>query len=189
MAGLLCNEFKGGKDKVMLVLDIRVMLLVLEEIMQEDRQGWLNVIIVKVKVTWLGNVLNQRGLGMLHDLGILNGQVAQTTIPNTAAFQTEDLDPYDSDCDDVSNAKAILMANLSNYGSDVISEVPYFEPYHIDMDNQSMHAMQGFEQTPVADFTDNEIKLIAISFRTLNICKKRNRKLFKILICMRNKIQ
>ncbi|GJY42398.1 hypothetical protein Tco_0429668 [Tanacetum coccineum] len=35
---------------------------------------------------------------------------------------TEDLDAYDSDCDDVSNAKAVLMANLSNYGSDVISE-------------------------------------------------------------------
>ncbi|GJY84056.1 hypothetical protein Tco_0497432 [Tanacetum coccineum] len=159
MAGLLCNKFKGGKDKVMLVLDIRVMLLVLKEIMQEDRQGWLNVIIVKVKVTWLGNVLNQRGLGTLHDPGILNGQVAQTTIPNTAAFQTEDLDPYDSDCDDVSNAKAVLMANLSNYGLDVISEVRYFEPYHIDMDNQSMHAMQGFEQTLVADFTNNEITI------------------------------
>nr|GEX43371.1 hypothetical protein [Tanacetum cinerariifolium]GEX62079.1 hypothetical protein [Tanacetum cinerariifolium] len=34
----------------------------------------------------------------------------------------EDLDAYDSDCDDVSNAKAILMANLSNYGLDVILE-------------------------------------------------------------------
>ncbi|GJU09652.1 hypothetical protein Tco_1132048 [Tanacetum coccineum] len=49
-------------------------------------------------------------------------QTAQTTIPNTISFQTEDLDAYDSDCDDVSNAKAVLMANLSNYGSDVISE-------------------------------------------------------------------
>ncbi|GKE11188.1 hypothetical protein Tco_1414739, partial [Tanacetum coccineum] len=70
---------------------------------------------------------------------------------------TEDLDAYDSDCDDVSNAKAVLMANLSNYGSDVISEVPHFEPYHTDMDNQSVHAMQGFEQTSVANFIDNEI--------------------------------
>ncbi|GJZ04134.1 hypothetical protein Tco_0537409 [Tanacetum coccineum] len=56
--GLLCNKFKGGKDKVMLVLDIRIMLLVLGEIMPEGRQGWLNVIIVKVKVTWIGNALN-----------------------------------------------------------------------------------------------------------------------------------
>nr|GEZ83175.1 integrase, catalytic region, zinc finger, CCHC-type, peptidase aspartic, catalytic [Tanacetum cinerariifolium] len=38
------------------------------------------------------------------------------------AFLTEDLDTYDSDCVDISNAKAILMANIFNYGSDVISE-------------------------------------------------------------------
>ncbi|GJT05129.1 retrovirus-related pol polyprotein from transposon TNT 1-94 [Tanacetum coccineum] len=35
---------------------------------------------------------------------------------------TRDLDTYDSDCDDLSNAQAILMANIPNYGSNVISE-------------------------------------------------------------------
>ncbi|GJS71490.1 retrovirus-related pol polyprotein from transposon TNT 1-94 [Tanacetum coccineum] len=104
-----------------------------------------------------GQILDEEQLAFLADPGIPDGQAAQTTIPNTAAFQTEDLDAYDSDCDDVSNAKAVLMANLSNYGSDVILEVPHFEPYHTDMDNQSVHAMQGFEQTPVVDFIDNEI--------------------------------
>ncbi|GKD33708.1 hypothetical protein Tco_1249217, partial [Tanacetum coccineum] len=177
------NKFKGGKDKVMLVLAIRVMLLVPEETMQESRQGLLNAMIVKVKDTWLGNVLSLRGQGTLHglrirqcwlkygsgqilneeqlafflDLSILDGQAAQTTILNNAAFQTEDLDAYDSDCDDVSTAKAVLMANLSNYGFDVILEVPHSKPYHNDMDNQSMHAMQYLEQTPVVDFQDNEI--------------------------------
>ncbi|GKD90374.1 hypothetical protein Tco_1365881 [Tanacetum coccineum] len=33
---------------------------------REGRQGCLNVIIVKVKDTWLGNALSLRGLGMLH---------------------------------------------------------------------------------------------------------------------------
>ncbi|GKB19764.1 retrovirus-related pol polyprotein from transposon TNT 1-94, partial [Tanacetum coccineum] len=51
----------------------------------------------------------------------------------------------------------VLMANLSNYGSDVISDVPHPEPYNNDMDNQSLHAMQDFEQTSVVDFPDNEI--------------------------------
>nr|GEW93077.1 hypothetical protein [Tanacetum cinerariifolium] len=43
---------------------------------------------------------------------------------NNASGQarTEDLDTYDSNCDDISNAKVVLMANISNYGSDVISE-------------------------------------------------------------------
>nr|GEV51715.1 retrovirus-related Pol polyprotein from transposon TNT 1-94 [Tanacetum cinerariifolium] len=36
--------------------------------------------------------------------------------------QTDDLDAYDSDCDDISYAKAVLMANLLSYGSDVLSE-------------------------------------------------------------------
>ncbi|GJR31518.1 hypothetical protein Tco_1107750 [Tanacetum coccineum] len=49
------------------------------------------------------------------------------------------------------------MANISNYGSDVISEVPNSETYLNDMDNQSVHALQDFEQSPVMDFTDNEI--------------------------------
>ncbi|GKE33511.1 hypothetical protein Tco_1452833, partial [Tanacetum coccineum] len=43
---------------------------------------------------------------------------AQTIIPHNAAFQTKDLDTYDSKCDDLSTAQVILMANISNYGSE-----------------------------------------------------------------------
>ncbi|GJU73204.1 hypothetical protein Tco_1264609 [Tanacetum coccineum] len=49
------------------------------------------------------------------------------------------------------------MANISNYGSDIISKVPNSETYLNDMDNQSVHALQDFKQSPVMDFTDNEI--------------------------------
>ncbi|GJV11844.1 hypothetical protein Tco_1353385, partial [Tanacetum coccineum] len=80
---LLCKKFKGGKDKVMLVLAI------------------------KVKDIWLGNALSLRGQGTLH--GLRKGN-------------TKDIYAYDSDCVDVSIAQAGLMANLSNYGSDVILE-------------------------------------------------------------------
>ncbi|GJT46385.1 hypothetical protein Tco_0955100 [Tanacetum coccineum] len=45
---------------------------------------------------------------------------AQKVFHHNAAFQTEDLDTYDSDCDDLSTAQAVLMANISNYGSDNI---------------------------------------------------------------------
>ncbi|GKB90533.1 retrovirus-related pol polyprotein from transposon TNT 1-94 [Tanacetum coccineum] len=69
-----------------------------------------------------GQILDEEKLVFLADPGIPDGQTTQKTIPNTIAFQTEDHDAYDSDCDDVSNAKAVLMANLSNYGSDVILE-------------------------------------------------------------------
>nr|GEX40964.1 transcription factor DYT1 [Tanacetum cinerariifolium] len=50
-------------------------------------------------------------------------QVYRQELLNATTAKTEDLDTYDSDCDDLSNAQAVLMANISNYGSDVISEV------------------------------------------------------------------
>ncbi|GJW14534.1 hypothetical protein Tco_0018667 [Tanacetum coccineum] len=103
-----------------------------------------------------GQILDEEQLPFLTDLRIPAGQ-AQTIIHHNAAFQTEDLDTYDSDCDDLSTAQAVLMANISNYGSDIISEVPNSETYLNDMDNQSVHALQDFEQSPVMDFIDNEI--------------------------------
>ncbi|GKB79086.1 hypothetical protein Tco_0945981, partial [Tanacetum coccineum] len=58
----------------------------------------------------------------LADHGIADGQDNQPTIIHNAAFQTDDLDAYDSDCDDISSIKEVLMANLSSYGSDVLFE-------------------------------------------------------------------
>nr|GEV12285.1 retrovirus-related Pol polyprotein from transposon TNT 1-94 [Tanacetum cinerariifolium] len=109
----------------------------LGEIIQKGRLGWLTVIIIKVKVTWLGNVLSQRGLEMPYDLGIPGGQAAQTTIPNTAAFQTKDLDAYDSNCDDVFNAKAFLMANLSKQ---MINHVNNWVKANQEKNNESLTA-------------------------------------------------
>ncbi|GKC18542.1 integrase, catalytic region, zinc finger, CCHC-type containing protein [Tanacetum coccineum] len=98
-----------------------------------------------------GQILDEEQFACLADLGIPASQ-AQTVIPHNAAFQTKDLDTYDSDCDDLSTAQAVLMANISNYGSNSISEVPNSDTYLNDMDNQSVHAMPNFEQTPVMNF-------------------------------------
>nr|GEX63619.1 hypothetical protein [Tanacetum cinerariifolium] len=54
---------------------------------------------------------------------VVEGPVTQTLITHNAAYQANDLDAYDSDCDNFSTAKAVLMANLSSYGSDVLSEI------------------------------------------------------------------
>ncbi|GKB97226.1 putative ribonuclease H-like domain-containing protein, partial [Tanacetum coccineum] len=104
-----------------------------------------------------GKILDEEQLAFLADPGVPDGQAVQAIILNNASFQTEDLDTYDSDCDDISNAQAVFMANISNYCSDIISEVPQFETNHNDMENQSVLVMQDFEQLPVLDFTDNEI--------------------------------
>ncbi|GJU53931.1 putative ribonuclease H-like domain-containing protein [Tanacetum coccineum] len=103
-----------------------------------------------------GQILDEEQLAFLADPGILASQT-QTVIPRNAAFQTEDLDTYYSDCDDLSSSQAVLMANISNYGSDAISEVQNSKTYLNDMDNQSVHALQDFEQSPVMDFIDSKI--------------------------------
>ncbi|GJV56222.1 retrovirus-related pol polyprotein from transposon TNT 1-94 [Tanacetum coccineum] len=54
--------------------------------------------------------------------GIAEGPVTQLVITHNATYQADDLDAYDSECDEISTAKAVLMANLSSYGSDSLSE-------------------------------------------------------------------
>ncbi|GJX97144.1 integrase, catalytic region, zinc finger, CCHC-type containing protein [Tanacetum coccineum] len=80
--------------------------------------------------------MTQQGNGFSNSCSFLKGRQGQSysgsgykinatsSGGNNASGQakTEDLDTYDFDCDDISNAKAVLMANISNYGYDVISE-------------------------------------------------------------------
>ncbi|GJX35982.1 retrovirus-related pol polyprotein from transposon TNT 1-94 [Tanacetum coccineum] len=61
--------------------------------------------------------------------------VSHQTIPQNSAFHTDDLDAYDLDCDDLSSAKVVLMANLSSCDLEVLSEVPYSKSYPNDMIN------------------------------------------------------
>nr|GEV21307.1 hypothetical protein [Tanacetum cinerariifolium] len=44
-------------------------------------------------------------------------------ITNNAAYQADDLDAYDSNCDELNSAKIALMMNLSHYGFDNLAEV------------------------------------------------------------------
>ncbi|GJW21526.1 retrovirus-related pol polyprotein from transposon TNT 1-94 [Tanacetum coccineum] len=78
-----------------------------------------------------GQILDEEQLTFLADPRILADQ-AQKIIPHNAAFQTEDPDTYDLDCDDLSTAQAVLMANISNYGSDIISEVVQIVLWYLD---------------------------------------------------------
>nr|GEU87182.1 putative ribonuclease H-like domain-containing protein [Tanacetum cinerariifolium] len=54
------------------------------------------------------------------------------------AQEADNLDAYDTDCDDLSLAKAVLMANHSSCDPEVLSKVPYFDSYPNDMINQDV---------------------------------------------------
>ncbi|GJT17304.1 retrovirus-related pol polyprotein from transposon TNT 1-94 [Tanacetum coccineum] len=115
----------------------------LDPINQVDMQG-------RQTQSYVGNFSNDTG----DRVDSHSGAYSLTTNP---IFQPDGIDLYDSDCDDISTAKAALMDNLSSYSSDDLSEVPHSKTYQNDIANQSMQAMQNFEQTPIVDFPDNEI--------------------------------
>nr|GFC90041.1 hypothetical protein [Tanacetum cinerariifolium] len=63
-------------------------------------------------------VLQEEELEFLADPGTPESLGNQMVVTNNAAYQANDLDAYDSDCDEINSAKIALMANLSHYGSD-----------------------------------------------------------------------
>nr|GEZ49119.1 hypothetical protein [Tanacetum cinerariifolium] len=62
-------------------------------------------------------------LEFLTDPGTTESSSNQTVVTNNVAYQADDLDAYDSDCDEINSAKIALMANLSHYGSDNLAEL------------------------------------------------------------------
>nr|GEX79837.1 hypothetical protein [Tanacetum cinerariifolium] len=81
-------------------------------------KGLLFVTTAKGKDTCLNNAQNLKGNGMMLDLGIAEGQATQTVI----AYQVNDLDAYEFDCDELNTAKVVLIANLSHYGLDFLAK-------------------------------------------------------------------
>nr|GEY47006.1 hypothetical protein [Tanacetum cinerariifolium] len=69
-----------------------------------------------------GQVLQEEELDFLADLGTAESSSNQTVITTNAAYQADDLDAYDSYCDELNSAKVALMANLSHYGSNTLAE-------------------------------------------------------------------
>nr|GEV28087.1 retrotransposon protein, putative, unclassified [Tanacetum cinerariifolium] len=69
-----------------------------------------------------GQILHEEELAFLADPGIAEAQPIQNVITNNAAYQADDLDAYDCDCDEMNSAKVSLMANLSHFGSDDLTE-------------------------------------------------------------------
>ncbi|GKE70084.1 gag-pol polyprotein, partial [Tanacetum coccineum] len=118
---------------------------------------WFRDKVLMVEAQGNGKVLNDEELEFLVDPGVAEGPVTQTVITHNAAYQADDLDAYESDCDDFSTGKAVLMANLSSYKSDVLSEVPHSENTHTDMLNQSVQEMSYSEQTHLVNYPKNEI--------------------------------
>ncbi|GJW15138.1 hypothetical protein Tco_0019271 [Tanacetum coccineum] len=96
MVGLQSNKYKGDRVRVLLVL-------------QFSRRRTYGKAMHSAKEA--------------KELGMVQGENTTSSITGSW-LGTDDLDAFDSECDEAPGAKAVLMDNLSSYDSDVISEVP-----------------------------------------------------------------
>nr|GEV24624.1 hypothetical protein [Tanacetum cinerariifolium] len=77
--------------------------------------------------------------------------IEKDTIPQNLAFQIEDLDAYDSDCDDISSAKAVLMENHSSCDSDVLFETLILEE---ESRSKMLDTFNTFDKTLLDEITE-----------------------------------
>ncbi|GKF29313.1 hypothetical protein Tco_0095655, partial [Tanacetum coccineum] len=85
-----------------------------------------------------------------------------TVITHNAAYQADDLDAYDSDCDELNTAKVALMANLSHYGLDDLAEVHNPDNVDNDMINQGVQVIPSSEQSNVMNHSETESQQAAV---------------------------
>nr|GFB38913.1 hypothetical protein [Tanacetum cinerariifolium] len=88
---------------------------------RRDEQ-WFKDKVLMVQAQANGQVLQEEELEFIADPGIAETLSTQYAVTNNTAYQADDLDTYDSDCDELNSAKIALMANLSHYRSDNLAE-------------------------------------------------------------------
>nr|GEZ98681.1 hypothetical protein [Tanacetum cinerariifolium] len=120
---------------------------------QEEHQASKGSLCV---TTARARVLQQEELEFLADPGTTESSSNQTVVINNAAYQADDLDAYDSDCDELNLAKVALMANLSHYGSDTLAEVNNHAHRTNSLISQEMQVLSIFEPSTILAQSNTE---------------------------------
>nr|GFD01842.1 hypothetical protein [Tanacetum cinerariifolium] len=97
-------------------------------------------------------------LEFLADPGIPESSSNQMVITNNAAYQADDLDVYDLDCDEINSSKIAFMANLSHYGLDNLAEVNNPEIRVNSVNHQEMQVQSTSEQFSTLTQSNTEIE-------------------------------
>ncbi|GJR87867.1 retrovirus-related pol polyprotein from transposon TNT 1-94 [Tanacetum coccineum] len=119
--------------------------------------SWFKDKVLLVQAQAYGQILHEEELAFLTDSGIAEGQATPTVITHNAVYQADDLDAYDSDCDELNTAKVSLMVNLSHYGLDALAKVHNPDNVDNNMINQAVQVMQSSEQLNVMNYSKTEI--------------------------------
>nr|GEV48732.1 hypothetical protein [Tanacetum cinerariifolium] len=103
---------------------------------------WFKDKVLLVQAQANGQVLQEEELEFLADPRTTESSCNQNVVTTNTAYQADDLDAYDSDCDELNSTKIALMANLSHYGSDNLAEVN-------NQDNMTTHLIHQEMQVPL----------------------------------------
>nr|GFA71077.1 hypothetical protein [Tanacetum cinerariifolium] len=140
MEGLLSNQFRGGEGH---------MAKQCTKPKRKRDAEWFKGKVLLVQAQASGQVLQEEELYFLADPGTAESSTNQTIVTTNASYQADDLDAYDSDCDELNSAKVALMANLSHYGSDNLAEVNNLTNMSTHLIHQEMHVPSTSEQSTI----------------------------------------
>nr|GFB20943.1 hypothetical protein [Tanacetum cinerariifolium] len=124
---------------------------------------WFKDKVLLVQAQANGQVLQEEELEFLADPGTAESSSNQNVVTTNAAYQADDLDAYDSDCDEINSAKIALMANLSHYGSDNLAEVNNHDN-RTNQFPQEMHVPLTSEQSTILTQSNTEITCVTCPF-------------------------
>nr|GEU50247.1 hypothetical protein [Tanacetum cinerariifolium] len=120
-------------------------------------ESWFKDKVLLVQAQPNGQILHEEELAFLADSGIAEAQTTQTVITHNVTYQADDLDAYDSDCDEINTAKVALMENLSYYGANDLVEVHNHDNVNHNMINQVVQVMPLFEQSNIINQSETKI--------------------------------
>nr|GFA23821.1 hypothetical protein [Tanacetum cinerariifolium] len=119
-SGLINLVFQKGDD---LIDAIHHKMSFLTVVVTSRDESWFKDKVLSVQAQENEQILHEEELAFLEELEIAKAQTIQNVITHNAAYQADDLDAYDSDCDEISIVKVAPMTNLSHYGSDDVAEI------------------------------------------------------------------
>nr|GEU71121.1 retrovirus-related Pol polyprotein from transposon TNT 1-94 [Tanacetum cinerariifolium] len=120
-------------------------------------ESWFKDKVSLVQAQANGQILHEEELSFLADPWIAEAQTTQNVITHNATYQADNLDAYDSDCDEINTAKVALMANLSHYCFDDLTEVHNQDSVTHNLINHVVQAMPLSEQSNIMNQSETEI--------------------------------
>nr|GFA46310.1 hypothetical protein [Tanacetum cinerariifolium] len=123
---------------------------------RRDEQ-WFKDKVLLVQAQASRQVHQEEELEFLADPCIAEILSTQYAVTNNAAYQADDLDAYDSDCDQLNSAKIALTANLSHYGSDNLAEVQNQDNVYNNVLYQEGQETSTSKQLNILNQSENEI--------------------------------